>query len=129
MSIEFLKATPMTNALVSELHPNRNVYKSGLRDLHKKVLVAMPRALTAIAGRVAKARQARRRFEELNAMSDHELEDIGITRVDIPAIVAGIYRDERSAAASPVIPFTRRSKVRSPKTADPPQRDFMPFWF
>jgi uncharacterized protein YjiS (DUF1127 family) len=50
---------------------------------------AISRAFKAFAEGVAEARRLSRAYEELAAMSDPELHDMGINRVDIPAIVAG----------------------------------------
>jgi uncharacterized protein YjiS (DUF1127 family) len=41
---------------------------------------------------MAEAREARRLYEGLSQMSDHQLADIGITRADIPAVVVGTFR-------------------------------------
>jgi uncharacterized protein YjiS (DUF1127 family) len=46
-------------------------------------------AFNAFAEGVDEARRLSRAYEELAAMSDPELHDMGINRVDIPAIVAG----------------------------------------
>ncbi len=45
----------------------------------------------AFRGRVAEARQRARVYDELAAMSDPELQDIGISRADIPTVVFGTY--------------------------------------
>ena len=44
-----------------------------------------------IGKRVAEARRMARAYDELAAMSDLELHDIGISRADIPAAVSGAY--------------------------------------
>jgi uncharacterized protein YjiS (DUF1127 family) len=41
---------------------------------------------------MAEAREARELYERLSQMSDHQLADIGLTRTDIPAVVAGTFR-------------------------------------
>lgn len=46
-----------------------------------------------IAGRRAQARDR----DALNAMSDRDLADIGLSRAEIPAVVKGTYHDERAA--------------------------------
>ena len=45
------------------------------------------RALASIFGSIGNAIQAQRDFDELNNLSDRELRDIGITRVDISRLV------------------------------------------
>lgn len=46
-----------------------------------------------VAGRRARAMDR----DALNAMSDRDLADIGLSRAEIPAVVAGSYQDERAA--------------------------------
>lgn len=85
------------------------------RGLHKPIYLAIRRALRAVANRMAQARRAQRVFDELNAMSDHDLEDIGLTRSDIPEIVAGTYPGMQPEASN-VIPLNRR-RCKQPSDA------------
>ena len=48
-------------------------------------------ASQAISDRIAKARRVCREFQELSAMSNIELQDIGIGREDILAVLSGSY--------------------------------------
>jgi len=52
---------------------------------------AIKRTGKAFGERVAEARRMARAYDELAAMSDPELHDIGISRADIPAVVSGTY--------------------------------------
>jgi len=52
---------------------------------------AIGRMGKAFGKRVAEARRMARAYDELAAMSDLELHDIGISRADIPAAVSGAY--------------------------------------
>jgi len=57
-------------------------------------------------------RRRERAYDELMALDDHSLADIGIRRSDIRAICEG----SRAAAPSEApIPFPRRGKFASPK--------------
>lgn len=59
-------------------------------------LNAMLQALRAFAGGIARGHRLYRDYLHLSAMSDPELQDIGIGRCDIFAVVAGTYcRAER----------------------------------
>lgn len=49
------------------------------------------RASETVVDRVVKVRRMRREFLELSAMSSIELQDIGIGREDIFAVVSGSY--------------------------------------
>lgn len=74
---------------------------------------AVKRTYRATLEGIAEARRLRRAYDELSAMSNHELEDIGISRGDIPAVVAGTYRWEPPLASN-VFPIGRREGPRSP---------------
>lgn len=101
----------MNNAVISQFRSKEQSCKPAKRRLHERVLVAICGVLYAVSDRVAKARHAQQIFGELNAMNDHELEDIGITRSDIPAVVAGTYRGVQPAASN-VISLDRRCRMR-----------------
>ena len=83
----------------------RDQHNSALRQLpivrfrHTSILrrtrSAMSRTLKAFAEDLAKARRMAREYNELASMSDPELQDIGISRADIPAVVSGAYRRKR----------------------------------
>jgi hypothetical protein len=64
----------------------------------------------AFAERVAEARRIARACEELATMSEPELNDIGINRADIPALVFGTYRTPHPL----LIPPQAAGKKRSP---------------
>jgi uncharacterized protein YjiS (DUF1127 family) len=65
--------------------------------------------ISAKAG-IAKWRQRRRAFDELLALDDRSLADIGIHRSEIPAIVEGVRtaRHEGSTVSVPLPAFSRR---------------------
>jgi len=107
----------MNNAVISELHPNSKSCEPDMLCWHERILVMVHRALKALGRKGAEARRARRTFEQLTAMSDHELWDIGIIRFDIPTIVAGTFRDMRPATSN-VILLERRIRLRSPDVAE-----------
>ena len=77
------------------------------------------RTLNAFAEGLAEARRISRLYDELAAMSDPELHDIGINRADIPAVIAGTYR-----TLPPPIPIrissNRRDGSLSPNRCDQP---------
>jgi hypothetical protein len=112
----------MSNAVISEFRSKDQSCKPERRRLHERALGAICRALNAVGDKVAEAGHAQKIFDELNAMNDHELEDIGLIRSDIPAVVAGTYRGMRSAASN-VITLDRRCRVRpSDATAALPKK-------
>lgn len=100
------------NTVVSEFRPNGQSSKPGKRRIRERILAAIGHSLKAVGEQVAEARRAQQVFDELNTMTDRELEDIGIRRFDIPAVVAGTYRSMRLAASN-VIPLGRRRAMRS----------------
>jgi len=58
-------------------------------------------ALKTFVNGISHGRQVYRDYVHLSAMSDPELQDIGISRSDISAVVAGTYRrSERSLVRS-----------------------------
>ena len=67
-----------------EIHPSHQI-GGGL-------LNTVLEALQAFANRMAYARQLYRDYLHLSAMSEPELQDIGISRSDISAVLAGTYR-------------------------------------
>ncbi|WP_423888540.1 DUF1127 domain-containing protein [Bradyrhizobium sp.] len=116
------EASVMSNAVISEFRSKDQSCKPERRRLHERALGAICRALNAVGDKVAEAGHAQKIFDELNAMNDHELEDIGLIRSDIPAVVAGTYRGMRSAASN-VITLDRRCRVRpSDATAALPKK-------
>lgn len=112
----------MNNAVISKFRSKDRSCKPERRRLHERVLGTICRALNAVVDKVAEARHAQQIFDELNAMNDHELEDIGLIRSDIPAVVAGTYRGMRPAASN-VISLDRRCRRRpSDATAALPKK-------
>lgn len=90
----------MNNAVISRLLPKGQCYGQESRWPHERFVAAIRRVLSAVGDRVAAARRAQQTLKELNAMTDHELEDIGIIRSDIPAIIAGTYPGMQRAASN-----------------------------
>jgi uncharacterized protein (DUF2249 family)/uncharacterized protein YjiS (DUF1127 family) len=84
------------------------------RNAISSALDTIKRAYGATVEGIAEARRMRRAYDELSAMSNHALEDIGVSRGDIPAIVAGTYRSDRSAwpRAGNVVHIGRRQGPR-----------------
>jgi uncharacterized protein YjiS (DUF1127 family) len=66
------------------------------RDATIHILKAIGRALRAFADGTSKARKMQRDYETLSAMSDRELQDMGISRSDIHAVVTGTYCGARA---------------------------------
>ncbi len=73
--------------------------------------------LKGLAEGVAEIRRVSRLYDELTAMSDPELHDIGINRADIPAVISGTYR-----RIPPPIPvrISSNRRERSPGRRDQP---------
>jgi uncharacterized protein YjiS (DUF1127 family) len=53
--------------------------------------------------------QSNRAIEELSRLDDRQLEDIGMSRNDIPRVVAGLFRPEE-------VPFSGRAPASTPET-------------
>ena len=71
-----------------------------------RILKAIGHALKAFVDGTSKAHKMHRDYETLSAMSNLELEDIGISRSDIHAVVTGTYcgaRPTRSNAPSSTV--------------------------
>ena len=81
------------------------------------VLNWLTRTLRSAGDGMAEARRRHQAYEELVALSNLELEDFGISRGDIPAVVAGTLRREQTSAASDLLPITRRERPRPPGVA------------
>jgi uncharacterized protein YjiS (DUF1127 family) len=71
------------------------------------------RTLKVLAEGVAELRRVARLYDELAAMTDPELHDIGINRADIPAVISGAYR--RLPPPIPVLISSSR-RDRSPSS-------------
>jgi uncharacterized protein (DUF2249 family)/uncharacterized protein YjiS (DUF1127 family) len=82
------------------------------RGILRRSWSALVRTLNAIAEGVNNANRMRRMYDELSAMSDVELQDMGMTRSDIGAVVTRTYR-LRQSAASNVFSFDRRDRPHS----------------
>lgn len=62
---------------------------------------AVVAAIGALAQSFADAHRARLLYERLSSLSDRELNDIGLTRGDIPAVVAGTFQTGDEPAPAP----------------------------
>ena len=71
------------------------VHKSRHATIH--ILKAIGHALKAFVDGTSKAHKMHRDYETLSAMSNLELEDMGISRSDIHAVVTGTYCGARAA--------------------------------
>ncbi len=83
--------------------PYRPVLTLGRRypAIFDHVWSAIRRTGKAFSDRIAQARRRARAYDQLAAMSDPELHDIGISRADIPAVVWGTYRSTRDPIYDP----------------------------
>jgi uncharacterized protein (DUF2249 family)/uncharacterized protein YjiS (DUF1127 family) len=81
----------------------------------------LTRTLKSASDGMVEARRRHQTYEELAALSNLELEDIGISRMDIPAVVAGALRREQTSPVSDVLPITRREGPHPPGVATQPR--------
>lgn len=109
----------MNKAFIAEARSHRSSCKSAMRSQHIGILAFVGRALKIFGERVAEARRMHQAYEELAAMSDRELKDIGITRNDIPAVVARTYHRARPAVSN-VITLDQPCGLRSPGAHNQP---------
>ncbi len=95
--------------------PRRPASITAHRDpaIFRRVSGTIKRTLQALAESIAAARRMARAYDELAAMSDPELGDMGIRRADIPAVVSGIYH--RDARVIP-LPASSGRRERSPSS-------------
>jgi uncharacterized protein YjiS (DUF1127 family) len=77
------------------------------------VFASACRALRRLGHKVAECRHQRRAYEELVAMSDHELEDIGVSRSEIDAIFAGKYQGAKPGTSNVIDLENCRYRERS----------------
>jgi uncharacterized protein YjiS (DUF1127 family) len=70
---------------------------------HAGVLASAGRALRRLGHKVAAYRHNRRAYEELAAMTDHELEDIGLSRSEIDAAFAGTYKSSQAGSSNVIV--------------------------
>jgi uncharacterized protein YjiS (DUF1127 family) len=68
------------------------------------------KAMRALVHGIARRRQLRRDYRQLSAMSDPELQDMGISRSDIFNVVEGTYR----SAARSLAPRQKQTQRRPP---------------
>ncbi len=92
----------MSKMICIDAFRERSSYRSATQRPQSKIVALIRHALRALPNWLAEARQMQQAFETMIAMSDRELEDIGITRSDIPAVVARTYR--RDAGTRPIEP-------------------------
>jgi len=78
-----------------------------------RALIAVGRKLKSFTERIAQARRRQQAYEQLAALSDPELEDLGIRRTDIPAVVSGRYRRAQPATSN-VLTISPRKRPPSP---------------
>lgn len=92
--VEDLYGSVLHRPELTERSPN-STYFSRLRN-------AIGRWVKAFVEGVIEARRLSRTYDELAAMSDRELHDIGINRTDIPAAVMGSrYKNQPADWAAP----------------------------
>jgi uncharacterized protein (DUF2249 family)/uncharacterized protein YjiS (DUF1127 family) len=89
-------------------------FKAAERRALNRALNWFARELNALGKGIFKARRMHRAYRELAAMSDHDLEDIGVSRSDLPRIFAGTYHRERSATQNNVSPIAGKERSRLP---------------
>jgi uncharacterized protein (DUF2249 family)/uncharacterized protein YjiS (DUF1127 family) len=83
-----------------------------VRGILRQTWSVLARTLNAIVEGAREANRMRRMYDELAAMSDVELQDIGMTRSDIGAVLTGTYRPQQPAASN-VFSIDRRDRPHS----------------
>src|SRR5579872_819053 len=86
-----------------------------------RTFASTARVLKKLSHKLAGCRRKRRGYQELAAMSDIELEDLGIGRADIDAIVAGTY-ERANQNPSNVIVLDQRAESPPSGSAKPRKR-------
>lgn len=77
------------------------------------------RTLKAYAEGIAEARRLARLYDELAAMTDTELHDIGISRADIPALISSTYRGRPLAVPASAVTGRRQRSPSSDRRDQP----------
>ena len=91
------------------------------RFSHKGVLAFTGRTLRRLGGKTAECRRNRRAYQKLIVMSDRELADIAISRLDIDAIFSGTY-ERAKPNSSDMIVLDRRGELRPSGDTKPCKR-------
>jgi len=78
-----------------------------------RVGVAFGNLLSVLSGGLAAWSERRAALRELNALDDRMLKDIGITRGDIPAVVAGMTAAGHAESADPLEAVRRWARSRA----------------
>jgi uncharacterized protein YjiS (DUF1127 family) len=106
------------------LQGDRNVSKTHSSEIQQSrqighgFLVTVREALKTLADKIVYGHQLRCDFLHLSAMSDPELQDIGISRSDISAVLAGTYqrverpRPKANASIKLAVPIGGNSRGR-----------------
>ena len=81
---------------------NKSFTLAGHENHHMKThaMNTIGHMLKTFVDGVVMARKMQRDYETLSGMSNHELEDIGISRSDIDAVVTGTYSGARPARSN-----------------------------
>lgn len=79
-----------------------------------RVLLAAPRKIARALGTWNEQRQA---YEELMALDDRQLRDMGLARSEIPAVVAGTFAPE-SYRVEPKAPVSTSANTNDRKSAN-----------
>jgi uncharacterized protein YjiS (DUF1127 family) len=100
VGVEIVGGDIMNKVVGIESFRERRPYRAPAQRSHGKFITAIRRALKTLADLFSQAHQMQRTFETISAMNDRELEDMGITRSDIPAVMARTYRRQQEPTTS-----------------------------
>ena len=89
-----------------------NINRREIYEVARRTCNAIARALDTVIKGARDARRMHRAYEELSALSDVELQDIGMSRSDIRAAVTGTFLP--AAPASNVLSIDRRTRPHPP---------------
>jgi len=107
---------PVTERQGRALHRSNRIAEHRCLGIFDRGQSAIRRTLRTFTESFAEARRVARAYDELGAMSDPELHDIGINRADIPAVVSGRYRGIANAIAGSA---SNGRRARSPSSGRP----------
>ena len=86
-----------------------SVFEYPFRAIHRIPAWHTPRVtVSQLFLRAVRRWQSNRAMDELSRLDDRQLGDIGISRNDIPRVVAGLFRPEED-------PFSGRAPVSTPE--------------